>query len=309
MTQTHPFGVVIAVGNQKGGVGKTTNSVHIAAAFGLAGYQCLIVDLDPAAGATKHLGVAGNSFAGALELLTSDEPLHNLVIAEHMPKGVELIASRPQLAELDTLLSKFADRTTILDQSLTAARGRYDFVFLDTPPSAGATTTIAAYAAAEWFLLSAFPHPLSLGGLTEAFNDIADVRRRRNPRLEVLGVVFTNVDGRATRLRAELEAVVNDALPGRRFETCISQAVILPELSGRGKTLFQLPNFTKLNVANQYLRLAAEIEYRVRNREAFLAGELAPLLAGAACTPHSMDVPADDTDGPVGASVATVAHG
>jgi chromosome partitioning protein len=293
MAQT-PFGIVIAVGNQKGGVGKTTNSVHVAAAFGLAGYRCLIVDLDPAAGATKHLGVAANSFAGALELLTSEEPLQNLVIADRMPKGVELIASRPQLSELDTLISKFVDRTTILDRPLADARRRYDFVFLDTPPSAAATTTVAAYAAAEWFLLSAFPHPLSLGGLTEAFNDIADVRRRRNPRLEVLGVVFTNVDGRATRLRAELEAVVSAALPGRRFETSISQAVILPELSGRGKTLFQLPNFTKLSVANQYLRLAAEIEYRVRNREAFLAGDLPPLPEGAASTPHVLDVPDDE---------------
>jgi len=288
-----PFGIVIAVGNQKGGVGKTTNSVHIAAAFGLAGYRCLIVDLDPAAGATKHLGVAANSFAGALELLTSDESIQNLVIAERLPKGVELIASRPQLSELDTLLSKFVDRTTILDRALSDARGRYDFIFLDTPPSAAATTTVAAYATAEWFLLSAFPHPLSLGGLTEAFNDIADVRRRRNPRLEVLGVVFTNVDGRATRLRAELDSVVTAALPGRRFETSISQAVILPELSGRGKTLFQLPNFTKLSVANQYLRLAAEIEHRVRNREAFLAGHLPPLPAGVACIPHSLDIPDD----------------
>lgn len=297
MTRT-PFGIVIAVGNQKGGVGKTTNSVHIAAAFGLAGYRCLIVDLDPAAGATKHLGVAPNSFAGALEMLTSDEPLRNLIIAERMPKGVELVASRPQLSELDTLLSKFVDRTTILDRPLGDARARYDFVFLDTPPSAAATTTVAAYAAAEWFLLSAFPHPLSLGGLTEAFSDIADVRRRRNPRLEVLGVVFTNVDGRATRLRAELETVVSAALPGRRFETSISQAVILPELSGRGKTLFQLPNFTKLSVANQYLRLAAEIEYRVRNRELFLAGTLPALPAGTACTPHAIDIPVEETDTP-----------
>ena len=290
--------MIIAIANQKGGVGKTTNSVHVAAAFGLAGYRCLIIDLDPAAGATKHLGVAANSFAGALELLTSEEPIQNLVITERLPKGVDLIASRPQLSELDTLLSKFVDRTTILDRPLADARTRYDFVFLDTPPSAAATTTVAAYAAAEWFLLSAFPHPLSLGGLTEAFNDIADVRRRRNPRLEVLGVVFTNVDGRATRLRAELEAVVNEALPGRRFETSISQAVTLPELSGRGKTLFQLPHFTKLTVANQYLRLAAEIEYRVRNRETFLAGELPPLPAGTACTPHSPDIPADEADAP-----------
>ena len=158
----------------------------------------------------------------------------------------------------------------------TRARELYDFVFLDTAPEAGAITTVAAYCTADWFLLSAFPHPLSLGGLSDAFNDIADVRNRKNPNLEVLGVVFTNVDGRAKTLRAELEATVRSALPGREFETIISQAIILPEASGRGKTLFQLPRFTRSPVAQQYLRLSVEVEHRVRNRDAFLAGTLRP---------------------------------
>ncbi len=275
MTAKQRLGILIAVGNQKGGVGKTTNTVHIAAALGQNGYKCLIIDLDPAAGATKHLGVPENSFAGSLELLSTDETIENLAITDKMPRGVHLVPSRPQLSELDNVLSKFVDRTKVLERPLAPARQKYDFIFLDTAPAAAAITTVAAYSTAEWFLLSAFPHPLSLGGLTEAFNDIADVRKHRNPGLEVLGVVFTNVDGRATRLREQLETVVNEALPGRRFHTSISQAVILPDLSGRGKTLFQMPNYTKINVANQYLRLSAEIEHRVLNREAFVAGTLA----------------------------------
>jgi chromosome partitioning protein len=222
------------------------------------------------------LGIPENSFAGSLELLSTDETIETLAITEKMPRNVDLVASRPQLSELDTVLSKFVDRTKVLERPVEAARQKYDFIFLDTAPAAAAITTVAAYSTAEWFLLSAFPHPLSLGGLTEAFNDIADVRKHRNPGLEVLGVVFTNVDGRATKLRAQLEVVVNDALPGRRFDTSISQAVILPELSGKGKTLFQLPRYTRFNVANQYLRLARELEYRVLNREAFLGGMLGP---------------------------------
>lgn len=265
---------VIAVGNQKGGVGKTTNAVHIAAALGQRGHSVLLMDLDPAAGATKHLGIPVNSFAGTLELLTTEETVESLAISENMPKGVHLVPSRPQLSEIDTEVSKYVDRTRILERPLAEARGRYDFVFLDTGPSAAFTTTVAAYSTAEWFLLSAFPHPLSLGGLTEAFNDIADVRRHRNPGLEVLGVVFTNVDGRATRLRAQLEAVVHEALPGRRFDTYISQAVILPDVSGRGRTLFQLPKFESIPVAQQYLRLSVELEHRVRHRELFLKQEL-----------------------------------
>jgi chromosome partitioning protein len=241
------------------------------------GYDCLVIDLDPAAGATKHLGVPQNSFAGSLELLTTDETVESLVVTDKMSRGVHLIASRPQLSELETVVSKFIDRTTVLDRPLALARQRYDFIFLDTPPSAAAITTVAAYAAAEWFLLSAFLHPLSLAGLTEAFNDIADVRKHRNRRLEVLGVVFTNVDRRATRLRHQLETVVNNALPGRQFDTSIPQAIILPELSGQGITLFQLPNSLANPVANHYRRLAAEVDHRVRNRDAFLNGALGPV--------------------------------
>lgn len=285
------LGIVIAVGNQKGGVGKTTNSVNIAAALGQGGYRCLIIDLDPAAGATRHLGVPENSFAGTLELLTTEETIAGLVIFERMPTGVQLIASRPQLSELDALLSKFTDRTRLLERPVAEARQQFDFIILDTAPFAAATTTVAAYAAADWILLSAFPHPLSLGGLTEAFKDVADVRRHRNPRLEVLGVVFTNVDTRATKLRLQLEHVVSASLPGRRFETSISQAVLLAELSGRGKTVFQMPRFTEFKVAQQYLRLAAEIEHRVRHRARFLEGTLSPLGESAVRTPHTPDVP------------------
>ncbi|GMU83757.1 MAG: chromosome partitioning protein ParA [Planctomycetota bacterium] len=278
--------VTITVANQKGGVGKTTNAVHLAAALGQGGYRCLIIDLDPAAGATRHLGVAENRFAGTLELLLEPESLSQLVVAEHLPPGVHLIPARTQLSELDLRLTKFADRTKLLERPLADAARAYDFIFLDTAPIAGATTTVAAYSAAEWILLSAFPHPLSLGGLTEAFNDIADVRRHRNPRLEVLGVVFTNVDERATRLRAEMETVIAAVLPARLFETHISQAVIIPEASGRGKTLFQLPGYARIPAVQQYLRLAAEIEHRVRNREAFLASRLPPFSRANVSTPR-----------------------
>jgi chromosome partitioning protein len=269
-------GAVIAVGNQKGGVGKTTNTVHLAAALGRRRFRCLVMDLDPAAGATKHLGVPVNSFNGTLELLTTDETVEGLAISERMPDGVHLIPSRPQLAEIDNVVSKYVDRTRILERPMVEARTKYDFIFLDTGPSAAFTTTVAAYSSADWFLLSAFPHPLSLGGLTHAFDDIADVRKHRNPGLEVLGVVFTNVDGRATRLRNQLEAVVKEALPGRRFQTSISQAVILPDVSGRGRTLFQLPKFASVPVARQYLRLSVELEHRVLNRQSFLDGSLRP---------------------------------
>lgn len=272
-------GVVLAVGNQKGGVGKSTNTVHLAAALGERGYTSLIIDLDPSAGATKHLGIPPESFAGTLELLTTLETPETLAVTEKLPRGVSLIPARAELAELDHLLSKFVDRTRILDRALDLARPAFDFIFLDTPPNPGAITTVAAYSSAEWFLLSAFPHPLAVGGLNEALKDIVDVRARRNPTLEVLGVIVTAVDARSNLWR-EVEDVVNRALPGRSFQTKISQAIEVAKCSGRGKTLLQMKSHDKHPVTIQYRALAGEIEERVLNRDEFVAGRLVPTLVG-----------------------------
>jgi chromosome partitioning protein len=264
------LGTLIAVGNQKGGVGKTTNTVHLAAALGEKGYEVLIIDLDPGAGATKHLGIPVQSFAGTLELFTTNETPMTLSVTEGMPKGVHLVPSRTQLSELDTLLSKFVDRTRILDRPVELARPHFDFIFLDTPPWAGATTTVAAYSVAEWFLLSAFPHPLSMAGLNEALKDIADVRARRNPSLEVLGVILSCVDTR-TNLARDVEELVARELPGRAFRTLITQANALPVLSGRGKTLFDSKLYSTHKVTEQYRCLASEVEERAKDRGRFLA--------------------------------------
>jgi chromosome partitioning protein len=276
MNVTAPAATIIAIGNQKGGTGKSTVTVHLAAALGLSGKRCLIIDLDPASGSTKHLGVPTDRFAGTLELLTTDEPVESLVITKDMPRGVSLIPSRPQLAEIDTHLSRFMDRSRLLERAIQESTATYDFVLLDTSPSAGFTTTVAAYAAAEWFLLTAFPHPLSLAGIDEAVRDIADVRRLRNPSLEILGVVLTNVDRRARKLRAEVEETLGRVVPGRLFQTMINQAVVIPESSGRGCTVFQLPGGDQLPAAHQFLDLAWEVEHRVAHRERFLRGEHPP---------------------------------
>jgi chromosome partitioning protein len=271
--EQEPRGIVIGIGNQKGGVGKSTNTVHIAAALGEKGYRVLVIDLDPSAGATKHLGILPNGFAGTLELLTTEETPQTLALSEGMPDNVHLIAARAELAELEKLLSKYVDRTSILDRALRLARPDYDFVLLDTPPNPQAPTTIGTYSAADWFLLSVFPHPLSVGGLNEAFKDIIDVRARKNPRLEVLGVVLTSVD-RRTNLWRDVLDVIMKAVPGRDFATMIPQAIEVAKAAGQGKTIFQTRNGAKHDVADQYRNLADEIAWRTLNRESFLAGTL-----------------------------------
>ncbi len=268
-------GTVIAVGNQKGGVGKSTNTVHLAAALGEKGYSSLIIDLDPAAGSTKILGIPPQSFSGSLELLTSNETPDTLAVTDKLPKGIHLIAARTELSELDKLLSKYIDKTHILDRAIELARKSYDVILLDTPPNPAFTTTIAAYSICDWFLLSTFPHPLSISGLNEALKDIADVRARRNPNLEVLGVLICSVDLRSNLWR-EVDEVIKTCLPGRGFYTKISQAIEVAKLSGRGRTVLQARGSKKIPVATQYRELASEIEWRICNREAFLSGVTPP---------------------------------
>ena len=267
-----PKGIVVAVGNQKGGVGKSTNTVHLAAALGERGYRVLIIDLDPTAGSTKLLGVETEDYQGTVELLLGQGSIQDLAITENMPKGVELVPARMELSTLETQLSKnrFLDKTSILDEPLKEARKVYDYIFLDTPPSPWDVTTVAAYATTDWFLLSVFPQPLAIGGLTDAINDIAQVRKTKNRHLEVLGVIICAVK-RTSKLWEEIEGLIKTFFPGRGFDAVISQSVVIERLSGEGKTLFQDKKLSKHKVADEYRALAKEIEYRTLNREKFLA--------------------------------------
>lgn len=271
-SKERPLGAVIAVGNQKGGVGKSTNTVHLAAALGELGYRVLIIDLDPTAGSTKLLGVDTHSFAGAYELLLGEEKLQELIITDYLPEGVHLVPSRQQLSSLESELNRsrrFVDKTAVLDGPLKDARKLYDVVFLDTPPSPGDVGTVASYASADWFLISVFPQPLAIGGLSDAINDIADVRRTRNRNLEVLGVVICAVK-RASKLWVEIDSIINSVFPGRGFKSTISQSVVLERISGEGKTLFQDKKLLNHKCADEYRSLAKEIEQRIINRDSFI---------------------------------------
>lgn len=263
MDTTRRSATVIAIGNQKGGTGKSTVTVHLAAALGRRRKRVLVIDLDPAAGATKHLGVSPDGYAGTFELLTTEEALDALVLTTSMPAGVNLIAARPQLSELDQSLSRYTDRTRLLARAIAEGEGTYDYILLDTAPYAAFVTTVAAYAAAEWFLLTAFPHPLSLAGLTEAFRDLADVRRLTNPGLRVLGVVMTNVDRRASRMLAEIEHTLEAAAPGSLMQSRISQAAVIPWASGHGHTVFEIDNPRCERPVAEFLALAHEVEERI----------------------------------------------
>jgi chromosome partitioning protein len=262
---------VIAIGNQKGGVAKTTNAVHIATALGELGRRCLIWDLDMNHGATLHFGIPSESFLGTFEVLIGEEKPEDVIITNEddveLPENVHLIAARRNLEKLDQVLvakNKFLITQDVLIEPLKNLDGLYDFIFLDTAPNA-TTPTIAAYKATDWFILSAMPDPFAIAGLNDALADIQDAQRHGNRSLNLLGVILSGVD-RRTRLANTLNEYVEqifspDGQSSAKFKTTISRSTVIPQAQKQGKTLFQ--THPTHMVTEQYREIAIEIEERL----------------------------------------------
>ena len=200
---------VVAVGNQKGGVGKTTNTVHLAAALGELGKRCLIWDLDMNHGATLHLGVPPEAFDGTFMLLAEERTPEEVILDDQepdveLPKNVHLIPSSRELERIEAVLAardRFYDPRRILVEPMKRLRGKYDYVFLDTAPNATAPT-IASYVAADWFIISVIPESFALNGMRECLKDIRRARQAElNPNLSLLGIVVSGLDQRITLAR------------------------------------------------------------------------------------------------------------
>ncbi|MBA2303744.1 MAG: ParA family protein, partial [Acidobacteria bacterium] len=263
----------IAVGNQKGGVGKTTNTVHLAAALGAMGNRCLIWDLDMNHGATLHLGVPPEAFDGTFMVLAEERTPEEVIIDEdepdvELPPNVHLIPSSRDLERLEAVLAakdRFYDPRRMLINPINGLRGRYDYIFLDTAPNATAPT-IASYVAADWFIISVIPESFALNGMRECLKDIRRARQAElNPNLTLLGIIVSGLDQRITLAR-QYTAEINEMFqvegsPSRMFQTTISRAAAVPRVQKAGKTLFQVDPAHK--VAKQYTALAHEIEERV----------------------------------------------
>ncbi len=274
---------VIAVGNQKGGVGKTTTTISLAAALGSFGMRSLIIDLDANCGATRSLGVPPDSYQGSYEVLLGDEDPVSVALETdpeegiEFPEGVTLIPANRDLERVDAELIKVHRLTDYRDClrrpiEKVVATGMWDFVFLDTAPNIN-TPTAAAYRVAEWFILTATPERLAIEGLNDAMSDIDTVRRYNNPNLKLLGVVLSCVNKR-TRLANEIigwveETFAHAGLYGD-FKNRISRSVAVPDAQQTGRTIFQTEPDHK--VTEEYRKLAREMLDRL---EAAAAEKLA----------------------------------
>jgi len=220
---------IYALANQKGGVGKTTTAINLAACLAEAGERSLVIDLDPQANATSGLGMRANG-TSSYDLLDG-APLAD--IAKHTAfANLDLVPSKPDLAGAVVELAARHDGERYLAQALASGASSYDFVFVDCPPALG-PLTVNALAAAHRVLVPVQAEYYALEGLTQLMQSIELVRRRLNPGLGIGGVLLTMVDVR-TRLAQDVEAEVRRHFGSLVFRTSVPRSVRLAEAPSHG---------------------------------------------------------------------------
>ena len=220
---------IYALANQKGGVGKTTTAVNLAACLAEAGERALVVDLDPQANATSGLGEHANGVS-SYDLLDG-APLQELAKPTRFP-NLYLVPSKPDLAGAVVELARRDDGEQFLARSLARSADGYTFVFLDCPPSLG-PLTVNALAAAHRVLVPVQAEYYALEGLTQLLRSVELVKQRLNPRLVVAGILLTMVD-RRTRLAAQVEEEVRRHLGDKVFTATVPRSVRLAEAPSHG---------------------------------------------------------------------------
>jgi chromosome partitioning protein len=245
---------VYAVANQKGGVGKTTTAINLAACLAEAGERALVVDLDPQANATSGLGMRANG-TSSYDLLDG-APLADLAKPTAF-RNLFLVPSKPELAGAAVELSQREDGDQFLLDALADTAG-FDFVLLDCPPSLGALT-VNALAAAGRVIVPVQAEYYALEGLAQLVHSINLVRARLNPTLAIAGVLITMSDSR-TRLSAEVEDEVRRHFGALVFRTVVPRAVRVAEAPSHGLPLTHYDRRSR--GAEAYWKVAMELVER-----------------------------------------------
>lgn len=246
---------VIAIINQKGGVGKSTTAINLSAALGEMGKQVLLIDLDPQGNSSSGLGVEKNRVSRCIyDALLNDIPLTDIIIPD-VSKGLDVVPATINLAGAEVELVSEMARENRLKDAIGPMRGRYDYVFIDCPPSLG-LLTINALVAADKLLIPIQCEFYALEGVTKLLDSMKRVKSRLNPSLDIYGVLLTMSDNRTT-LSRQVSDEVRRFFGKIVFETSIPRTVKLSEAPSFGQPITQYDPTGK--GAQSYIDLAKEV--------------------------------------------------
>lgn len=254
---THVVGQtkVIAIINQKGGVGKSTTAINLSAALGEMGKQVLLIDLDPQGNSSSGLGVEKNRVSRCIyDALLNDIPLTDIIIPD-VSKGLDVVPATINLAGAEVELVSEMARENRLKDAIGPMRGRYDYIFIDCPPSLG-LLTINALVAADKLLIPIQCEFYALEGVTKLLDSMKRVKSRLNPSLDIYGVLLTMSDNRTT-LSRQVSDEVRRFFGKIVFETSIPRTVKLSEAPSFGQPITQYDPTGK--GAQSYIDLAKEV--------------------------------------------------
>jgi chromosome partitioning protein len=227
---------IIAIANQKGGVGKTTTAIHLGAGIAMDGKSVLLIDIDPQGNASSGLGFSPREeAAGTYDILMDDVPL-STVVRPTMVAGLDMVTSDVRLLGAEVELVSMMARETVLKRAIEKLDRGYEFIFVDCPPSLG-LLTLNALTASDSIIIPMQCEYYALEGLTSLMSTVKLIRERLNPGLEIEGILLTMYDGRLN-LSKQVRDEIGEVFGSRVFRTLVSRNVRLSEAPSFGKPVY-----------------------------------------------------------------------